>query len=110
LGSLLFFLSFLIPLPIVSGPGDWSVQFSSSSGNWFYKGEGQASVKVASNGNYTVTGGANSITGTMYVQLPARWLHGELTWWITARVSSCRVKKFLWIQRRWWMSKNGINL
>jgi len=50
----------------VRGPGDWSVQVSGSSTNWFYGGGGQAYISiVAATGTYTITGGSNSISGQM---------------------------------------------
>jgi len=49
----------------VSGPGDWSVQFHGSSTNWFYSGEGQAVIVVKKDGQFTVSGGKNTITGTV---------------------------------------------
>ncbi|KAK7470525.1 hypothetical protein VKT23_001950 [Stygiomarasmius scandens] len=49
----------------VSGPGDWSVSFNSSSTNWFYRGEGDCKISVSSNGHFTVSGGANSIEGQL---------------------------------------------
>ena len=48
---------------LVSGPGDWSVQVSGSSTNWFYRGEGHASITVSSRGQYKIQGGANEISG-----------------------------------------------
>ncbi|KAM5543930.1 hypothetical protein V8D89_002547 [Ganoderma adspersum] len=48
----------------VSGPGDWAVQASGSTGHWFYSGEGQG--KITFNGNtFTLDGGANAIQGTL---------------------------------------------
>ncbi|KIJ49814.1 hypothetical protein M422DRAFT_246183 [Sphaerobolus stellatus SS14] len=49
----------------VSGPGDWSVQVSGSSTNWFYKGGGQATISINSSGQYTISGGTNSISGKL---------------------------------------------
>ncbi|KIJ35643.1 hypothetical protein M422DRAFT_32564 [Sphaerobolus stellatus SS14] len=49
----------------VSGPGDWSVQVSGSSTNWFYRGGGQASISINSSGQYTISGGANTISGKL---------------------------------------------
>ena len=50
---------------LVSGPGDWSVQVSGSSTNWFYRGGGQASITVNSSGQYKIQGGANEISGNL---------------------------------------------
>lgn len=55
----------LSSLYLVSGAGSWSVKFSGSSTNWFYEGDGQAKVAVDEHGKYTVSGGANTITGDM---------------------------------------------
>jgi len=50
----------------VAGPGDWSVRVSgSSAGNWFYGGAGVANVAITTGGQYTISGGANTITGKL---------------------------------------------
>ena len=42
------------PNPVVIGLGDWSVLFSGSKTNW--RGQGQASIRLRDNGQYTVSG------------------------------------------------------
>ncbi|KAJ7023703.1 hypothetical protein C8F04DRAFT_1193228 [Mycena alexandri] len=48
-----------------NGPGSWKVAASGSSTNWTYEGGGQAKVSVDAHGNYTISGGSNTITGTV---------------------------------------------
>jgi hypothetical protein len=50
-----------------NGPGSWKIAASGSSTNWTYEGGGQAKVSVDASGNYTISGGSNTITGTVYV-------------------------------------------
>jgi len=52
----------------VKGPAEYSVQASGATGsiNWFYDGEGQVSISVDAHGNYTMTGGAGSVSGKMF--------------------------------------------
>ncbi|KAK7038637.1 hypothetical protein R3P38DRAFT_3391732 [Favolaschia claudopus] len=47
------------------GPGSWKVSASGSSDNWTYEGNGQATVSVEADGSYTISGGSNTITGTV---------------------------------------------
>ncbi|KAJ7051995.1 hypothetical protein C8F01DRAFT_1262224 [Mycena amicta] len=48
-----------------NGPGSWKVAVSGSSTNWTYEGGGQANVSVDSDGKYTISGGSNTINGTV---------------------------------------------
>jgi hypothetical protein len=50
----------------VSGPGDYSVQVSGSSTNWFYSGAGgQAQVSVDASKKYKISGGNNTVSGSL---------------------------------------------
>ncbi|KAK7033895.1 hypothetical protein VNI00_012519 [Paramarasmius palmivorus] len=55
---------------IVGGPdgqevpgGDWSVKVSGTNSNWFYGGGGQMTIKVNSDGTFTITGGQKDTSG-----------------------------------------------
>ncbi|KAF5346863.1 hypothetical protein D9756_010557 [Leucocoprinus leucothites] len=57
------FIKFTDVGPKVSGPGDWAVQFASASATWNYSGGGEAKIAIDNAGNFTVSGGANNVTG-----------------------------------------------
>ncbi|KAJ7881619.1 hypothetical protein B0H13DRAFT_2667565 [Mycena leptocephala] len=48
-----------------TGPGSWKVAVSGSSTNWTYEGDGQATVSVDSEGHYAISGGSNTINGSV---------------------------------------------
>ncbi|KAJ6585824.1 hypothetical protein B0H19DRAFT_878465, partial [Mycena capillaripes] len=48
-----------------NGPGSWKIAVSGSSTCWTYEGDGQAKVEVDSDGNYTISGGSNTINGSV---------------------------------------------
>jgi hypothetical protein len=48
-----------------TGPGSWKVAVSGSSTNWTYEGDGQATVSVDSEGHYTISGGSNTVSGSV---------------------------------------------
>jgi len=61
-----------------TGAGDWAVQFDGVPSTWNYSGGGEARIAIDNAGSYTVTGGANSVTGQVYApssSIPFSYLH-----------------------------------
>jgi hypothetical protein len=48
-----------------SGPGSWRVAVSGSSTHWTYEGDGQCKISVESDGTYTISGGSNTVNGSV---------------------------------------------
>ncbi|KAJ7300957.1 hypothetical protein DFH08DRAFT_907615 [Mycena albidolilacea] len=48
-----------------SGPGSWRVAVSGSSTHWSYEGDGQCKISVESDGTYTISGGSNTVNGSV---------------------------------------------
>ncbi|KAF5344113.1 hypothetical protein D9758_008843 [Tetrapyrgos nigripes] len=63
----------------VQGPGDWSVAFTSSSTNWFYKGEGDCRISIKGDGQFTVSGGSNTINGQLSFEYKLPLAHFPLS-------------------------------